>query len=84
MVQPHFSWHTVSMDVVGPLPCSGPGFCYVIVAIDYLTKWVKARSLRKVDAPSTAKFFLDAIILCHGCPPVLLSDNGTNFTASVI
>ena len=38
LVKPKFAWHTVSIDVVRPLPKSGFKFLYQIVAIKKLTK----------------------------------------------
>jgi hypothetical protein len=33
----------VGIDVMGPLPKTLTGFCYVVIAIDHFTKWVEAR-----------------------------------------
>ena len=84
LVKPKFAWHTVSMDLVGPLPPSTIGVKYIIVAIDHLTKWVEARSVKDLGARTVARFVQEQIIHRHGCPQFLLTDNATNFTGRVL
>ena len=70
--------------LVGPLPPSTIGVKYIIVAIDYLTKWVEARSVKDLGARTVARFVQEQIIHRHGCPQFLLTDNATNFTGRVL
>ena len=37
------AWHTVGMDLMGLFPTSQDGRRYVLVCIDYLIKWIKAK-----------------------------------------
>ena len=62
LVKPKFAWHTVSMDLIGPLPPSTTGVKYIIVAIDHLTKWVEARAVKDLGARTVAKFVQEQII----------------------
>ena len=38
LVQPGYAWHTISIDLIGPLPKSTNNYKYIIVGIDHLTK----------------------------------------------
>ncbi|MCO5568766.1 hypothetical protein L7F22_022466 [Adiantum nelumboides] len=73
------------IDYVGPInPTSRHGKSYIIVAIDYLTKWSEARAVRSDDARTTTTFFIDHVICCFGTPAELVSDRGTHFLNDVL
>ena len=72
---------TISIDVVEPFPLSIGKAKYIIVAIDGLTKWVKARAISDLSSSTAAKFIIDQVILRHGCPQFIKTDNGTNFAS---
>ena len=83
-IKSNYTWHTVSVDVVGPFDLSSLRNKYLIVAIDYLTKWVEIWAIKGLTAATTAKFIFNQVICRHGCPQVILTDNGTNFAGSVL
>jgi len=74
----------VGIDIVGPLGVTKSGKRYIIVATEYLTKWVEARALENIQANTVAKFIYEEIICRHGAPKVLLSDRGTSFVNSIV
>ncbi|MCO5581470.1 hypothetical protein L7F22_035355 [Adiantum nelumboides] len=73
------------IDFVGPLPPAHGSRCqYLIVATDYLTKWVEALARTKNDAYTTAKFLYENIFVRFGLPIEIVSDQGTHFINEVI
>ena len=56
----------------------------LLVAIDNLTKWVKALSVARIDAPTTAQFLVKHVIHRHGCPVNIVTNNRSNFTSDIV
>ena len=57
---------------------------YIIVATNYLTKWVEARATRHNDAQTIAKFLYEEIFMRYELPIELVNDHGTRFLDDVI
>src|ERR1043165_2674008 len=74
----------IGIDFVKPLPRTKRRNKYIIVAIDYLTKWSEAKAVRKANAKTTAEFIYSEIICRHGCSQKILSDNKTHFRNELI
>nr|GEW38139.1 DNA-directed DNA polymerase [Tanacetum cinerariifolium] len=66
-----------SIDFMGPFPNS-KGNKYILVAVDYLSKWVEAKALPTNDARVVVKF-LKSLFSRFGTPKALISDRGTHF-----
>lgn len=73
----------IAMDVKH-VQASRTGNRYIIVAIDYLTKYVEARAIRYQNATEIALFLYEDIICRHGCPIILITDNGKPFLNDLI
>ncbi|MCO5580816.1 hypothetical protein L7F22_034688 [Adiantum nelumboides] len=73
------------IDFVGPIaPLAYKSHAqYIIVAIDYLTKWVEAKATTKNDAKTTAQFLYENIFTRYGLPIEIVSDRGTHFINEV-
>ncbi|XP_022030653.1 uncharacterized protein LOC110931577 [Helianthus annuus] len=69
-----------AVDIVGPFPPAPGKLKYLIVAVDYFTKWVEAKPLAKITADNAKKFLWEHIVCRFGLPLYLVSDNGTQFT----
>ena len=54
------------------------GHEYILVAIDYFTKWVEAASYKSVTQIVVAQFLKYNIICHYGVPGELITDNKTN------
>ena len=76
-------WGEVSVDWVGPLPRSTAGHAWLLVMQDRCTKWVELRPIRRATGRAVAEPVRDQICLRHGCPDVIVTDNGRQFTSHV-
>ncbi|GJS82343.1 reverse transcriptase domain-containing protein [Tanacetum coccineum] len=65
------------IDFMGPFP-SSHGNKYILVAVDYLSKWVEAKALPTNDARVVVKF-LKSLFARFGTPRAIISDRGTHF-----
>nr|GEX98928.1 aspartic peptidase [Tanacetum cinerariifolium] len=65
------------IDFMGPFP-SLPGNKYILVAVDYLSKWVEAKALPTNDARVVCKF-LKNLFARFGTPRAIISDHETHF-----
>ena len=74
------------IDFVGPInpPAHRTRAQYIIVATDYLTKWVEAKATPKNDARTTACFLYEYVFTRYGLPIEIVSDRGTHFINEVI
>ena len=72
--------HTVSTDIVGPLPRSTRGNRFLLVFQDRFTKWVQCRPVRSATAKSVTQALYEEIIVRFGTPKVVITDNGTQYT----
>ena len=69
------------IDFVGPLPPSF-GNEYILMALDYICKWVEAVVAPKNDAKIVVKFLKKNIFARFGVPRVLINDTGSHFCNS--
>ena len=76
---------TWGIDVIGAIhPPTSNGHRYILVAIDYFTKWVEVASYKTVTTVAIEKFIRNNIIARYRVPHALIFDNGTNFIAKRI
>nr|KYP57912.1 Pro-Pol polyprotein [Cajanus cajan] len=65
------------MDILGPFPPPKGQLKFLLVAIDYFTKWIKACPL----AENVQRFTWRSIVCRFGIPHTLITDNGRQFIA---
>ncbi|GJV36409.1 reverse transcriptase domain-containing protein [Tanacetum coccineum] len=65
------------IDFMGPFPSSNENK-YILVAIDYVSKWVEAQAFPTSDARNVVNF-LKRLFARFGIPKALISDRGTHF-----
>ena len=64
---------------MGPFPTALRQLKFLVVGIDYFTKWVEAKPLTTITEKSIRTFVWKNIICRYGIPRVLVSDNGKQF-----
>ena len=71
------------MDFMGPFPPSYNNL-YILLAVDYVSKWVEAIPTHTNDAKVVAQFLRSHIFSRFGTPRALITDNGTHFCNKMI
>ena len=74
----------IGIDLVGPLTPIKDGYKFIVVAIDYSTKWSEARVIPNSAAESIIPFLYEDIFCRHGFPKEIISDRGTTFANELI
>lgn len=73
----------VAIDLVGPLTKSSKGNRYILVLVDYATRYPEAVAISSIDTKTIADELLN--IFCRvGLPDEILSDQGSNFTSELM
>ena len=75
-------WSQIGVDLVGPLQVTSSGNQYIVVAVDYFSKWPEAKAIPSKEAIHVADF-LNSLFLRHGFPEVLISDQGREFCNAI-
>nr|GEY95707.1 reverse transcriptase domain-containing protein [Tanacetum cinerariifolium] len=74
---PFYKW---GIDIAGPFP-EGPGKVkFLIVAMDYFTKWIEAKAVMTITGSQVKKFMWDNIVCRFGLPGEIVLDNGKQFS----
>nr|GFB10356.1 reverse transcriptase domain-containing protein [Tanacetum cinerariifolium] len=64
---------------VGPLPKASGKVRFVIVVVDYFTKWIEDKPLAKMTGNEVKKFMWDNIVCRYGLSKIIVTENRTNF-----
>ena len=80
---PSEPWETAAIDLL-KLPRSHQGSSYVLVAVDYFSKYAILVPLAQKTADVVAKALVDNVFCKYNIPKTLLSDNGTEFKNEVV
>ena len=67
------------IDVIGAIePKASNGHRFILVAIDYFTKWVETASYTNFTRSLVVRFIKKELICRYGLPRKIITDNGTN------
>ena len=75
MVRIFYVW---GIDFMGPFPPSF-GNLYILLPVDYVSKWVEAIVCPRNDANTIVGFIQRNIFIRYGAPRTIISDEGSNF-----
>ena len=75
-IEVDYPFNKVGVDLLGPFPATINQNKYIIVTIDYLTKWAETGALPDGTAEEAAQFFVKNVVLRHGTPQTLITDRG--------
>ena len=80
-VSHHHSW---PLDQMGDWlyympPPSSKGHCYIIIAVEYFTKWVEVTPKFKYDGETTSPFLFNQIIARFDALKDIVTDHGSHF-----
>uniref|UniRef100_A0A2N9FD92 Integrase catalytic domain-containing protein n=1 Tax=Fagus sylvatica TaxID=28930 RepID=A0A2N9FD92_FAGSY len=73
---PFVQW---GLDIMGPFPVGTKQAKFLVVAIDYFTKWVEAEPLATISEKNIKGFVWKAVICRFGISRVLISEKGKQF-----
>nr|XP_043630232.1 uncharacterized protein LOC122601542 [Erigeron canadensis] len=77
---PFLKW---GIDIVGPFPQAPEKLKFLVVAVDYFTKWVEAKPLVTISRKQIEKFVWEQVVTRFGIPQVIVSDNGKQFSQGI-
>ncbi|UYV63838.1 K02A2.6-like [Cordylochernes scorpioides] len=69
----------IAIDIIGPLPRSDKGNRYILVAMDYFTKWPEAFPLADQEAETVAEALISQFFSRFSVPMQIHTDQGRNF-----
>ncbi|XP_057720073.1 uncharacterized protein LOC130934527 [Arachis stenosperma] len=67
------------LDILGPFPTAPGQVKFLLVGIDYFSKWVEAQPLAKITSQQMVSFIWKNIICRFGIPQHITTDNGRQF-----
>ena len=70
------------INIMGPLPIGRKQYKFLIVTIDYFTKWIEAEPTKTIIEAKIANFEWKNVVCRFGIPNIIISDNGKYFDNS--
>ena len=83
-IQAGYPMQTVAVNIVGPFPTSPAGTNYILVAMDYFTRWAEAYPIPNQEASTVATKLVNEMFLRFSPPQQLHSDQGRQFESKLL
>ncbi|GFX58878.1 transposon Tf2-8 polyprotein [Trichonephila clavipes] len=77
-------FEVIAIDLFGPLPQTDAGKQWIFIVEDCATKWVELFALSQASARQCATTLIEEVVMRHGIPKRIISDNGTQFVSAVL
>ncbi|GKV18246.1 hypothetical protein SLEP1_g28653 [Rubroshorea leprosula] len=72
------------VDLLGPFIKGKGGFTFLVVAVDYFTKWIEAKPFSTTIERKIKEFLFNSILCRFGIPKRIIADNGPQFRAAAL
>ncbi|GKV00762.1 hypothetical protein SLEP1_g13399 [Rubroshorea leprosula] len=72
------------VDLLGPFVKGKGGCTFLVVAVDYFTKWIEAKPLSTTTERKIEEFLFNSILCRFGIPKRIIADNGPQFRAAAL
>ena len=80
-LEPFDKW---ALDFIGPINPASNGKKYILICIDYVTKWVEAKAMTKATKNAVLSFLFEEIFVRFGVPRQIVTDQGAQFTSKLV
>jgi IS30 family transposase len=79
LIAPSWPLQRWGIDIVGKLTPAQRNYTFAVIAVEYFTKWIEAKSLTNVSSATIKKIFYQNIICRYGVPRHITVDNAKYF-----
>lgn len=76
-------WHTVGIDIMGPFPPTIRHKRFLLVVVDYFTRWIEVFPMRSITSTDIANILTNEVLSRYGLPKHIVSDNGPQFVSNI-
>ncbi|CAF2035716.1 unnamed protein product [Rotaria magnacalcarata] len=76
-------WHTIGMDIMGPFPTTARQKRFLLVIVDYFTRWIELFPLNSITSIDITNILTNEIFSRYGLPKHIVSDNGPQFISNL-
>ena len=83
-MQAPYPFHTMCIDLVGPLPMTAGGNVWILTMLDCFTRWPIAVAIPDTKGPTIAATIFRALLTQHGRPTRILSDRGKELIGKAV
>jgi hypothetical protein len=83
LIAPSWPLQRRGIDIVGKPTLAQRNYTFIIVVVEYFTKWVEAKPITNITSATIQKFFWQNIICRYGVPQQITIDNVKYFDSAM-